>query len=117
MRHRKGNRKLNKATDQRIALLRNQSLNLFTHKKITTTLTRAQEVQKFSEKLITLTKNKTVHNIREALKVLPNKNVVSLLVNELSPKFKDRSGGYTRIVKLGYRKGDGAPLALLEFVD
>ena len=117
MRHRKGNKKLNKPTDQRIALLRNQVLNLITHNRIQTTVTRAKEVKKMAENLITLSTKQTLHARRTALKILPNAAIVSKLFNEIGPKYKEKQGGYTRIFRVGNRKGDSAPIALLELVE
>ena len=115
MRHKKGNKKINKPTDQRIALLRSLSLAMITNSKIKSTDLRVKEAQKMIEKLITLGKKADFNSIRSALKILPNKVAVKKLI-ELSKAYSDRNGGYTKITKLGYRKGDSAPVSLLEFV-
>lgn len=117
MRHRKGNRKLSRPTDQRIALLRGLVKSLFEHSKIQTTDTRAKEARKMAEKLITLSKRGDVHARRLALQTLPNKTVVKELFNNIGKKYDERKGGYTRIIKVGFRKGDGAPVSILELVD
>ncbi len=117
MRHSKGNKKLNKPTDQRLALLKSLVIALFENSRIKTTDLRAKEAKKIAEKLITLGKNGTLHARRQALKILPNKDIVKSVFSELAPKFKERAGGYTRITKLGFRRGDAATISLLELVD
>jgi large subunit ribosomal protein L17 len=117
MRHRKGNAKLGRPTDQRIALLRGLVLSLITHKRIITTTTRAKEAKRMAEKLITLGKRGDLHARRLALQTLPNKIAVKELFHNISPKFAERNGGYTRIINAGFRKGDAAPIAVLELVD
>lgn len=116
MRHKKGNRKLSKPTDQRIALLRSLSLSFITHEKIKTTDVRAKETQKYIERLITLGKKGDLHSRRQALKLLPNKDAVKKLFDVIAKNYLDRNGGYTRLVKLGFRRGDASPVSLLEFV-
>lgn len=116
MRHKKGNRKLSKPTDQRIALLRSLTLSLITHEKIKTTDVRAKETQKYVERIITLAKKGDLHARRQALKLLPNKDAVKKLFDSVSEKYNDRNGGYTRLVKLGFRRGDSSPVSLLELV-
>ena len=114
MRHRKGNAKLGLPTDQRLALIKNGVLALFTNKKIKTTNTRAKQISKMAEKIITLGKTDSVHKRREVYKLVPNRDVVKSIFSEISPKYKADNGGYTRITKLGFRKGDAAPISLLE---
>ena len=113
MRHKKGNRKLSKPTDQRIALLRSLTLSLITHEKIKTTDVRAKETQKYVERIITLAKKGDLHARRQALKLLPNQDAVKKLFDSVSEKYNDRNGGYTRLVKLGFRRGDASPVSLL----
>jgi large subunit ribosomal protein L17 len=116
MRHKKGNKKLSKPTDQRIALLRSLSLALITFKKIKTTDVRAAETQKYVERLITLGKKGDLHARRRALKLLPNKDAIKQLFDTISKNYTERNGGYTRITKLGFRRGDATPVSQLEFV-
>jgi large subunit ribosomal protein L17 len=117
MRHQKGNKKLGKPTDQRLALLKSLVLSLFTHKRIQTTDTRAKEARKMAEKLITLGKSGTLHDRRLALQVLPDKDIIKVLFSEIAPRFESRNGGYTRMIKAGFRRGDAAPVSILELVD
>ncbi len=116
MRHRKGNKKLSKPTDQRIALLRSLSISLIEHEKIKTTDTRAKETQKYVERIITLGKDGSLHARRQALQLLPNKSAVKKVFDTLAANYKERSGGYTRLIKLGFRQGDSSPVSLIEFV-
>lgn len=117
MRHAKGNKKLGKPTDQRIALLRSLSVAFLENERIETTTLRAKEARKMIEKLITLGKEGSVHSRREAMKILPNKSVVTKLFKEISPRFAERAGGYTRMINTGFRRGDAASLSILELVD
>ena len=116
MRHKKGNHKLSKPTDQRIALLRSLALSFITHEKIKTTDVRAKETQKYIERLITLAKKGDLHSRRQALKLLPNTEAVKKVFDVISKKYTERNGGYTRLIKLGFRRGDASPVSLLEFV-
>ncbi|MEK9726528.1 MAG: 50S ribosomal protein L17 [Candidatus Margulisiibacteriota bacterium] len=115
MRHKKGNKKLSKPTDQRIALLRSLSLSLINHEKIKTTDVRAKETQRYIERLITLAKRGDLHARRQALKLLPNKDAVKKLFDVISKKYNDVNGGYTRLIKLGFRRGDASPVSQIEF--
>ncbi|MBT5856391.1 50S ribosomal protein L17 [bacterium] len=117
MRHRKGNRKLSKPTDQRLALLRGLVQSLFIYNRIQTTDTRAKEAKKLADKLITLAKKGDLHSRRQVLKSLPHKDVVKDLFNNLAKKYEQRPGGYTRIIKAGSRRGDGVPVSILELVE
>ena len=117
MRHRVAHRKLGRTTEHRLSLLRNLAASLMLRERIRTTLAKAKELRPFAERLITLGKKDSLHARRRALRVIPRKNVIAKLFNELSPRFAEREGGYTRILKLGPRKGDGAPMAFIEFVD
>lgn len=117
MRHRKGNRKLNKPTDQRIALLRCLVLSLFQYERINTTSSRAKEARRMAEKLITLARDGSLFARRQALKILPNREVVKKLFSDIGIRMKGRNGGYTRIIKTGFRRGDSAEMAVLELVD
>ena len=116
MRHQKGNKKLGKPTDQRLALLKSLVEALFLHRKIKTTDVRAKEAIKLAEKLITLGKKGDLSSRRQALRIIPRKNIISLVFNTIAEQYKDRNGGYTRITKLGIRKGDAAPISLIELV-
>ena len=116
MRHKKLRGKLGRNSSHRSSLLANLSISLITHKKIETTYTKAKEVRKYIEKLVTIAKNNTLHAQRQVQKVIKNKQASKLLFEEICPKYKERNGGYTRIVKTGFRKGDAAPLAIIEFV-
>lgn len=116
MRHKYGIAKLNKPTDQRIAMLRNLVISLIKYGKIETTEARARQAIKMAEKLITLSKTKDVASIRNALKIVPNKETIKVLFNELSDLYKDRNGGYIRIVKTGIRRGDASLMATLELI-
>tara|TARA_B100001113_G_C20950333_1_gene552841 strand:+ start:244 stop:594 length:351 start_codon:yes stop_codon:yes gene_type:complete len=116
MRHKKGNKKLGKPTDQRIALLRSLTLSLIENRQIKTTNVRAKETQRYVERLITFAKEGTLNDRREALKLLPNRNAVKILFGEIADKYKDRKGGYTRVIKIGERRGDSALISLLELV-
>lgn len=116
VRHRVAGRKLGRATDQRIGLLRSLAAELIIHERIVTTEARAKETRGLAEKMITYGKKGTLHHRRLAVAKIPNKSVVKKVFDELAPRYASRPGGYTRIIKLGRRKGDAAFLAQLELV-
>ncbi len=117
MRHGHGLRKLNRTSEHRLAMLRNMMNSLLTHEVIKTTVPKAKELRRVVEPMITLAKTATVANRRLAFDRLRDRDVVVKLFNELGPRFAARPGGYTRILKMGYRVGDNAPMALVELVD
>ena len=117
MRHKISGRKLGRNSSHRKAMMRNMVTSLLDHEKITTTDARAKELRKLAEKMITLGKRGTLHARRQALQVIMDKNIVAKLFDRLAPRYADRPGGYTRIVKLGYRQGDNAALSLIELVE
>ena len=117
MRHGHGLRKLNRTSSHRLAMLRNMMNSLLTHEAIKTTLPKAKELRRVVEPMITLAKEPTLANKRLAFDRLRDRDVVVKLFNELGPRFKARPGGYTRILKMGFRVGDNAPMALVELVD
>ncbi len=117
MRHHKSGRKLNRNSSHRKAMFSNMTNSLFDHEIIKTTLPKAKELRRVAEPLITLAKNDSVANRRSAFSSLCDKEMVGKLFNELAPRYKDRPGGYTRILKCGFRSGDAAPMAYIELVD
>jgi len=110
------NRKLGITTDHRVAMLRNMTADLINNGRMVTTVTRAKELRRVAEKTITLGKRGDLHARRQALAYLYDKDAVYKLFAEVAPKYKDRNGGYTRILKLGPRRGDGAEMAIIELV-
>ena len=117
MRHGHGLRKLNRTTSHRLAMLRNMMNSLIEHEVIKTTLPKAKELRRVIEPMITLAKEPTLANKRLAFDRLRDRDMVVKLFGELGPRFKARPGGYTRILKMGFRVGDNAPMALVELVD
>lgn len=117
MMHGKKGRKLGVNPAHRRAMLRNLAMNLIQHQRIRTTDSRAKELRTFIEPLITKAKKGDLHSIRQILKKIPDKETVNALVHEIAPRFTDRPGGYTRIIKLGFRDNDRASVSLIEFVD
>jgi len=117
MRHGHGLRKLNRTTSHRLAMLRNMMNSLLTHEAIQTTLPKAKELRRVVEPMITLAKVATVANRRLAFDRLRDRDVVLKLFDVIGPRFNARPGGYTRILKTGFRVGDNAPMALIELVD
>ena len=117
MRHRHGQRKLNRTTSHRLAMLRNMACSLIKHEAIRTTLPKAKELRRVVEPLVTLAKEPTVANKRLAFNRLRDREVVVKLFNEIGPRFANRNGGYTRILQMGVRVGDNAPRAYMEFVE
>ena len=111
-----GTRKLNLPTDQRMAILRNLVTSLLENGKIETTETRAKEARSLAEKMITLGKTNTLHSRRQALAFITKEDVVTKLFAEIAPKYAERNGGYTRVIKIGPRRGDAAPMAIVELV-
>jgi large subunit ribosomal protein L17 len=116
MKHRIAGRKLNRPTPHRKSMLRNLVKDLLTHESIRTTEARAKETRRSAEKIITLGKDGTLHARRQALAFLNDKSITAKVFEEIAPRYADRPGGYTRIVKLGLRAGDGAPMAQLELI-
>jgi len=117
MRHGLGLRKLNRTSSHRLAMLRNMMNSLIEHEAIKTTVPKAKELRRVVEPMITLAKNPTVANKRLAFDRLRDRDSVVKLFNELGPRYQTRPGGYTRILKMGFRVGDNAPMALVELVD
>jgi large subunit ribosomal protein L17 len=117
MRHRVSNRKLNRTSSHRKAMLQNMTNSLLKHEIIKTTLPKAKELRKVAEPLITLSKKATVANRRLAFDRLRDRDIVVKLFDELGPRYQTRNGGYLRILKCGFRNGDNAPMALVELVD
>ncbi|MCK4833945.1 MAG: 50S ribosomal protein L17, partial [Gammaproteobacteria bacterium] len=117
MRHSKSGRKLNRNSSHRKAMFSNMANSLFDHEIIKTTLPKAKELRRVAEPLITLAKSDSVANRRSAFSSMRDKEMVGKLFNELAPRYKDRPGGYTRIMKCGFRSGDAAPMAYIELVD
>jgi large subunit ribosomal protein L17 len=117
MRHGHGLRKLNRTSEHRLAMLRNMMNSLIEHEVIKTTVPKAKELRRVVEPMITLAKEATVANRRLAFDRLRDRDSVVKLFNDLGPRFKSRPGGYTRILKMGFRVGDNAPMALVELVD
>lgn len=117
MRHRKLRRKLQRSHNERSALINGLVKNLLIHQRIRTTHVKAKAAQGLADQIITLGKADTVHSRREAFKVLGDRTLVRRLFTEIAPLFKNRKGGYTRVLHMDFRKGDGAPMAILEFVD
>ena len=120
MRHRLRGRKLNRTASHRKALMRNLAISLVTHKRIKTTDAKAKELRGFVERLVTYAKKGDTHNRRLIQKKLPGKlgkSIASILIHDIAPEYENRSGGYTRIIKLNNRKNDNAPVSLIEFVD
>ncbi len=115
--HRVSGRNLSRKKDQRRALLRGLTSELVQHERITTTLAKAKETRVVAEKLITHGKKGTLHHRRLALSQIPNKKVVKKVFDDLSQRYAERPGGYTRIIKLGPRQGDGAQMAVIELVE
>ncbi len=110
-------RKLGRTTDHRNHMLRNLTTSALRSGRITTTLARAKEAQKMTDKMITLGKRGDLHARRQAVSYLYDQEVVGLLFSEIAPRFESRNGGYTRVLKLGQRRGDGSEMAILELVD
>jgi len=117
MRHRNGLRKLNRTSEHRQAMLRNMCVSLLRHEAIRTTLPKAKELRRVVEPLITLGKQPTLANRRLAFSRLRDRDIVTKLFAELGPRYQARPGGYTRILKMGFRLGDNAPMAFVELVD
>lgn len=117
MRHRKSGRQLNRNSSHRKAMFQNMTNSLFEHELIKTTLPKAKELRKFAEPLITLAKEDSVASRRLAFSRMRDKDMVGKLFAELAPRYKDRPGGYLRIMKCGFRAGDAAPMAYVELVD
>ena len=117
MRHRHGLRKLNRTSSHRLAMLRNMCNSLLRHEAIKTTVPKAKELRRVVEPLITLGKEATLANRRLAFDRLRDREIVTKLFNELGPRYAARPGGYTRILKMGFRVGDNAPMAFVELVD
>lgn len=116
MRHGKSGRRLNRTTSHRLAMFRNMVTSLLEHERIYTTVPKAKEMRRWAEWMITLGKRGDLHARRQALSVIRAKGVVHKLFAELGPRYQNRPGGYTRIVKMGYRRGDAAPMCLLELI-
>ena len=114
--HRVAGRKLSRYKDQRKALMRGLTGELIQHERITTTLAKAKETRIVAEKLITHGKKGTLHHRRLALAQIPSKTVVKKVFDEVAPRYAERAGGYTRIIKIGRRQGDGAEMAVIELV-
>ncbi len=117
MRHRKSGRQLNRNSAHRQAMFRNMAVSLIEHEVIKTTLPKAKELRRVAEPLITLAKNDSVANRRLAFARTRDQSAVGKLFTELGPRYQERPGGYTRILKCGYRAGDAAPMAYVELVD
>ncbi len=116
MRHRKKGRNLSRSPSHRKALLRNLAASLFRHERITTTTARAKELRPYAERLITLARRGDLHARRLAARRIAERDVLAKLFDEIGPRYAERPGGYTRILKLGNRKGDAAEMALIELV-
>ncbi len=116
MRHRMAGRKLGRTTEHRWAMFRNLVTSLFEHERIKTTDAKAKELQPIAEKLISLAKRGDLHARRQVLRIVRSPEIVGKLFEKISPRFQMQNGGYTRIIKLGNRPGDGAPVALLEII-
>ncbi|MCQ2575735.1 MAG: 50S ribosomal protein L17 [Treponema sp.] len=117
MNHRNGFNPLSRTTAHRRAMSRNMVTSLFRYERITTTKAKALEVRKAAEKLITRAKEDTVHNRREVAKFIADEKILNKLFTDIAPRMKERNGGYTRVLKLGYRQGDAADVVILELVD
>jgi large subunit ribosomal protein L17 len=116
MRHRVAGRKLSRHTQHRELMFRNMVVSLLQHERIQTTLAKAKELRGWVDKIITLGKKGSLHARRHAFALLRNKEIVKKLFDEIVPRLKEREGGYTRVYKMGWRQGDGAPLSLIELV-
>jgi large subunit ribosomal protein L17 len=117
MRHGSGLRKLNRTSAHRLAMLRNMTVSLLRHEEIRTTLPKAKELRRVAEPMITLGKRPSLANRRLAFDRLRDRDIVAKLFDDLGPRFAKRNGGYLRILKMGFRKGDNAPLALVTLTD
>ncbi len=117
MRHRLKGRKLNRSSAHRKAMFANMAVSLLKHEQIKTTLPKAKELRPIVDKLITLGKRGSLHARRQALSQLPDDDVVAKLFEDLAERYEDRAGGYTRVLKAGFRYGDSAPMAIIELVD
>ena len=117
MRHAKAGRKLNRTASHRKAMLANMAVALIKHEQIVTTLPKAKELRPYVEKLVTLSKRSDLHARRQVLSKLPDAQWATKLFDVLGPRYEARPGGYTRVLKAGFRHGDSAPLAVIEFVD
>jgi large subunit ribosomal protein L17 len=117
MRHGVSGRKLNRTTSHRLAMFRNMVTSLLNVERIYTTIPKAKEMRRWAEWMITLGKHGDLHSRRRALQIIREKKVVHKLFDELAQRYQDRAGGYTRIVKVGYRRGDAAPMCLLELIN
>jgi len=111
-----GTRKLGRPTDHRIAMMRGMVTALLENGRIETTLYRAKELRSVADKMVTLGKKNTLHSRRQALAFITKEDIVSKLFNEIAPRYEDRNGGYTRIIKTGPRRGDAAEMAIIELV-
>ena len=117
MRHRHGLRKLNRTSSHRLAMLRNMTVSLLKHEAIKTTLPKAKELRRVAEPIITLGKTNTLANKRLAFDRLRDRDMVVKLFDELGPRYQARNGGYLRILRMGFRQGDNAPMAYVELLD
>ena len=117
MRHRKSGRSLNRTSSHRKAMMRNMAASLFRHEQIRTTVPKAKELRRFAEPMITLAKTPSVANRRIAFARLRDREMVTKLFDTLGERYRDRPGGYTRILRCGYRAGDAAPMAYVQLVD
>jgi large subunit ribosomal protein L17 len=117
MRHGKTNRRFSRRPEHRKAMLANMAASLITHEQIVTTLPKAKDIRPIVEKLVTLGKKGTLHARRQAISEMRDREAVKKLFEVVAPRYKERNGGYLRIIKAGYRYGDSAPVAVIEFVD
>ncbi len=117
MRHRKEGRKLGRTSSHREAMLRNMTVSLFQHERIETTTAKAKELRPYAERLITLAKRGDLHARRLAARKVEDAGALAKLFDNIGPRYAERAGGYTRVLKTGFRKGDGAEMALVELVD
>ena len=117
MRHGNGYRKLNRTHEHRKAMFANMVCSLVEHEQITTTLPKARELKRIADKIITLAKKGDLHSKRLLISRIKQENAVNKLINVLGPRYSDRKGGYSRVLKAGFRYGDMAPMAVIEFVD
>lgn len=116
MRHAKDHKKLGRTASHRRAMLSNMIASLIKHKRVKTTLAKAKEARRWADRVVTFGKKGSVAARRQVYKFIPRRDIVKVLFDDVAPQFENRDGGYTRVVKLGRRKGDGAELAFLEFV-